>query len=98
MHSGLMAHWRRVLPANSILDVHYENIVGDVEQQARRLVAHCGLDWDDRCISFHETRRPVNTASVWQVREPLYDHAAHRWHRYRGHLQPLLAALGVSAP
>ena len=52
-YERLMAHWRRVLPAGRILDVRYEDVVGDLESQARRIIAHCGLPWDDRCLSFH---------------------------------------------
>ena len=68
----LMAHWRSVLPAGAMLDVSYEDVVDNLEQQARRLIDYCGLPWDDRCLSFHETSRPIATASNVQVRQPLY--------------------------
>ncbi len=68
----LMAHWRTVLPAGAMLDVSYEDVVDDLEQQARRLIDYCGLTWDDRCLSFHETNRPIATASNLQVRRPVY--------------------------
>ena len=63
-YQELMAHWREVLPPGRMLDVRYEDVVADLEGQARRIVAHCGLDWDPRCLSFHATERPVRTASV----------------------------------
>ena len=93
-YEQLMAHWRRVLPEGSFLDVRYEDVVNDVEGAARRIIAHCDLPWDDRCLSFHETTRPVRTASATQVRQPIYRGAVDRWRVYEAHLQPLLAALG----
>jgi tetratricopeptide (TPR) repeat protein len=97
-YDRLMKHWHRVLPANSILDVHYEDVVADLEMQARRIVAYCGLPWDERCLSFHETDRPVRTASASQVRQPIYKSAVGRWRSYEEHLGPLLSALGIAAP
>jgi tetratricopeptide (TPR) repeat protein len=93
----LMAHWKRVLPAGRICDVSYEELVEDVEGQARRLVAHCGLEWDPRCLSFQENDRPVRTASATQVRQPVYKSAVGRWRPYRAFLEPLLQELGVTS-
>ena len=89
----LMAHWRSVLPAGALLDVSYEDVVDNLEEQARRLIDYCGLPWDDRCLSFHENRRHVTTASNVQVRRPLYRSSVARWRRYEAYLQPLLAEL-----
>jgi hypothetical protein len=90
-----MAHWRRVLPEGRILDMRYEEVVADLETQARRLLAHCGLPWDTRCLAFHQTERPVRTASASQVRRPIYTSAVGRWRAYADDLGPLLAALGM---
>ena len=90
---ALMDHWRAVLPPGVMLDVRYDETVNDLETQARRIVAHCGLDWDDRCLSFHETERPVRTASVLQVRQPLYRSSLRRWRPDDATLAPLLAGL-----
>ncbi len=95
-YEQLMAHWRRVLPAQAILDVRYEDVVADLEKQARRIIEYCGLPWDDRCLSFHETERPVRTASATQVRQPIYKSAVGRWRVYELQLAPLLRALGVA--
>src|SRR5262249_40146990 len=89
----MMAHWRDVLPAGVMLEVSYEEMVGDLEPQARRLIEHCGLAWDDRCLSFHESDRAVRTASVSQVRQPIYRSSLQRWRRYEKHLRQLLEAL-----
>jgi tetratricopeptide (TPR) repeat protein len=94
----LMDHWRETLPANALLQVRYEDVVADTEAQARRIVEHCGLDWDPRCLAFHKTERPVRTASVAQVRRPIYASAVSRWRRYERHLRPLRAALGLPKP
>ena len=96
-YERLMAHWRQVLPEGRILDVRYEEVVGDLEIQARRILAYCGLEWDERCLSFYETDRPVRTASATQVRRPIYRSAVGRWRAYEKELGPLLAALGVDA-
>ncbi len=86
----LMRHWRAVMPAGRILDVSYEAMVGDLENQARRLVEYLGLPWDDRCLGFHQNRRIVKTASVAQVRKPIYKTSVARWKPYERHLGPLL--------
>ena len=76
-----------------MLDVQYEDVVDDLEKQARRIIAYCGLEWDDACLGFHKTQRPVLTASVNQVRQPIYRSSVGRWRRYESQMQPLLDAL-----
>jgi Flp pilus assembly protein TadD len=92
-YERLMAHWRRVLPPDRILDVRYEDVVGDLEQQARRLLDYCELPWDERCLGFYETKRQVRTASAVQVRQPIYGSSIGRWRRYRDYIAPLLAEI-----
>jgi tetratricopeptide (TPR) repeat protein len=94
-YERLMAHWRRVLPAGSLLDVRYEDVVADLDGQARRIISYCGLPWDDRCLAFHRTERPIRTASATQVRKPIYQGAVGRWRVYEDQLGPLLGALDV---
>jgi tetratricopeptide (TPR) repeat protein len=93
-YERLMAHWRRVLPPGRMLEVRYEDVVADLEGQTRRLLDHCGLRFDERCIAFHETQRAVRTASAAQVRQPIYKDSIGRWRRYEEFLGPLLAELG----
>ena len=83
----LMQHWHRVLPGK-VLDVHYEETVGGLESQVRRILAHCGLEFEDACLRFHESTRAVRTASSEQVRQPLYTRALGTWRRYEKHLRP----------
>lgn len=89
----LMQHWRTVLPPGAMLEVAYEDVVEDLEGQARRLVEFCGLEWDDRCVAFHQTRRTVRTASAVQVRQPLFRGSVGRWRRHEGKLGPLIREL-----
>ena len=93
----LMAHWHGVLPPGRILDVHYEELVADLEGVARRMVSHCGLAWDARCLDFHRNERPINTASAVQVRQPIYRGSIGRWRKYEAMLAPLLAEFGTCA-
>ena len=78
----LMAHWHRVIPQDRLITIDYEALVADQENVTRRLLDFCGLAWSDSCLSFHDTDRPVRTASAWQVRQPLYRTSAARWRRY----------------
>jgi tetratricopeptide (TPR) repeat protein len=88
----LMDHWRSVLPI-SILEVDYEETVNDLEAVARRLIAACGLDWEPACLQFHRTERPVRTASVTQVRQPVYTRSVARWKNYLPALSELFEGL-----
>lgn len=96
-YEALMAHWRAVLPKDVMLEVAYEDVVADLEGQSRAILAHCGLKWEAACLSFHQTQRPVHTASVAQVRQPIYRSSVGRWRRYRAFLGPLLDTLERSA-
>lgn len=90
----LMSHWRRHLPANRFMEVNYEKIVLDQENQTRRLLEFCGLEWQEACMRFHENDAPVSTASSVQVRQPLYSGSIGRWKRYGSKLDILKEALG----
>lgn len=92
LHDRLMAHWKSVLDI-PILDVTYEKVVANPEAEARRMIDFIGLPWNERCLDFHETQRPCVTASVEQVRKPIYNTSVQRWRHYSHHLGPLQAAL-----
>jgi hypothetical protein len=89
-----MAHWRQVLPADAFYESQYEELVSDFDNNARRLIDHVGLDWEDACAMPHKTKRSVKTASVTQVREPVYTRSVRKWVSYRDHIGPLLETLG----
>lgn len=97
-YARLMEHWRQVLPAGSFLEVQYEDIVADMETQARRLIDWCGLEWNDACLAFHKNTRNIRTASVAQVRKPIYNSSVERWRHYEAFLDPLFEGLAEFAP
>jgi tetratricopeptide (TPR) repeat protein len=88
----LMQHWNAVMPG-VIHTMHYESVVADVEGEARRLLDHCGLPWEDQCLRFHESTRASTTASALQVRQPVYDTSVGRWRHFARELEPLRAIL-----
>jgi tetratricopeptide (TPR) repeat protein len=96
-YARLMDHWQQVMPSDSFIEVQYEHIVADIEQQARRLIEFCNLNWDNSCLDFYNTKRSIRTASVTQVRQPIYTSSVERWRHYEAYLQPLLESLGEFA-
>jgi hypothetical protein len=80
------------------MEIHYEDIVFDQENQTRRLLEFCGLTWEEACLRFHENTAPVSTASSVQVRQPLYSGSIGRWKKYGSALHGLKTALGDLAP
>jgi tetratricopeptide (TPR) repeat protein len=94
-YETLMEHWRRILPPSFMLEVQYEDLIEDLESEGRRIVDHCGLEWDASCLSFYVAERPVRTASAAQVRQPIYRSSIGRWRAYAHQLGPLIEALGV---
>lgn len=94
----LMTHWKSVIPG-SIHELAYENLVSDLDGEARALIDYCGLEWDSRCVRFHESRQASTTASASQVRQPVYQSSVNRWKQYRQQLTPLcerLEGLGIA--
>ena len=88
-YQRMMDHWHDVLP-DRVLTVQYEDVVADFEPQVRRLLAFCGLPWQDACLRFYESERPVRTPSAEQVRQPIYDRSVGHWKNYAHHLGELL--------
>lgn len=91
-YEKLMAHWRSVLGL-PLFEIRYEELVAEPETWIPRLVEFCGVEWDERCMRFHETRRSVNTLSNEQVRQPMYTRSVDRWRNYETQLEPLILAL-----
>lgn len=97
-YEALMAHWRRVLPGDFVLDVHYADLVDDLETQARQMLAHCGLPWTAVVLDFPSNDRTVRTASLRQVRQPVYTTSLQRWRPESHLLRPLLEGLRLFQP
>jgi tetratricopeptide (TPR) repeat protein len=91
-YQQLMQHWKKVLPL-SILDVTYETVVTDLENESRRILSHCNLAWEDTCLEFHRYHRRIQTASQVQVRQPVYTKSIGRWKHYARHLEALTPLL-----
>jgi tetratricopeptide (TPR) repeat protein len=96
-YQRIMDHWRKVLTI-PMLEIDYEAAVSDLDTTARRLIAWCGLDWEPNCLMFHEAKRPVSTASAYQVRQPIYDTSVQRWRHYERPLAGLFAQIDAIAP
>jgi len=90
----IMDYWHQLLPKGSFHTVHYENLIDDIDLEARHIIDHCGLEWDNACLEFHKGKRRVRTASVQQVRQPLYSTSKEKWRKYEKQLQPLLETIG----
>ena len=92
LYHGLMDHWQSVI-SGFIHNVQYEDLVADPIGQIRTLLEYCGLDWDDACLEFHKTDKPVRTASGEQVRKPIYKDSVQLWKRYKTQLAPMIEIL-----
>ena len=93
IYQRLMEHWLKVIP-NPVYSLQYEELVADLPAKARELADFVGVHFDERMVRFYEQKRKVQTASVWQVRQPLYTSSVARWKPYERHLKPLFDALG----
>jgi tetratricopeptide (TPR) repeat protein len=91
-YERMMAHWRNVLPL-PVYEVVYEELVAEPERVSQEMIIFCGLEWDERCMRFHDNPRAVRTMSKLQVRQPVYRHAVAKWKRFEAYLQPLREAL-----
>lgn len=93
----IMNFWKSRLPIE-ILDIQYEDMVNDLETSSKKLLSFVGLDWENACLDFYKTKRAVKTASLWQVRQPIYNSSVNRWIPYTKHLKPLIEELGNILP
>jgi hypothetical protein len=87
-----MAHWRHALPTRMV-EIDYERLVRNPEDETRRMLNELGIRWDEACLSPHHNVSPVATASAVQVRAPIHDRSVGLWRKYEQHLAPLAAAL-----
>jgi tetratricopeptide (TPR) repeat protein len=92
LYIDLMDFWRGRFP-NQFYDLDYESLTENQEEETRKLIKYCALDWEDQCLEFHKTKRAVNTASSFQVRQAMYKGSSEAWRKYEAHIQPMLQAL-----
>ncbi len=92
-YQKIMNHWHQVLPL-PILDIKYEDMATNHEEMSKKIIEFVGLEWDDACLNFHKTKRPVKTASNWQVRQPVYTSSVERWRNYDPFITELKEAMG----
>jgi tetratricopeptide (TPR) repeat protein len=97
-YERLMEHWCRVLPSDRFTEVEYEALIANPEAETRRLIAFCGLDWDDACLTPERNQRVVKTQSMWQTRQPVYKTSVERWRRYEPWLGELRQLLSEAPP
>ncbi len=94
-YQRLIDHWRSVLPPDRFLEVDYEDLTREPEPTIRRIIAACGLAWNDACLRPENNPRAVKTPSKWQTRQPIYRSSVARWRRYEPWLGPLRALVNV---
>ncbi len=92
-YDRLMTHWRKVLPLR-MYEIQYEELIANTQDNVMELIRFLDLKWEERCLSFHQNRRAVQTASTWQVRQPIYTRSVNRWQNYEEFLGPLKKSLG----
>ena len=87
-----MNHWKKVLP-NYVYDISYEELIKNQKEQTQKLLNFCSLSWDEKCIEFHKSSRPITTASLVQARKPIYQDSLKSWEKFKDQLKPLLQVL-----
>lgn len=93
LYRAVMDYWKTVLPEGRIIDVHYEQLIGEPEIYGKYLLEGCGLEWDSDSLDFYKKEKVVNTASLWQVRQPIYNSSKMRWRNYAPHIGELADGL-----
>jgi hypothetical protein len=94
LYIDLMSFWRERFH-NNIYDLYYENLTENQEEETRKLLEFCELEWEEQCLDFHKTKRMVRTASAAQVRKQMYRGSSEAWRKYEEYLQPLVTAIGI---
>jgi len=92
LYSDLMDFWHQTFP-NKIYDLCYEDLTTNQEEETRKLLEYCELDWDENCLNFHANKRAVKTASTLQVRQKMYQGSSEAWKKHEAYLEPLIKAL-----
>lgn len=93
LYQHVMAHWRDMLPTDRVIEIQYEALVNDPQAQFQKIVERCGISWEPDSLDFYSQHRAVRTASLYQVRQPVYTTSVNRWKHFDSHLDPLRKAL-----
>jgi cell division protease FtsH len=94
LYSELMNFWHKKFPGK-IYDMSYEDLTNNQEEETKKLIKYCELEWDENCLNFHKNKRAVKTASLLQVREKMYQGSSEAWKKYESHLKPLIKTLST---
>ena len=94
LYKDLMDFWHQLFPGK-IYDMCYEELTINQKEETRKLLEYCELDWDENCLSFHKNKRAVETASLVQVREKMYQGSSDTWKKHEAYLKPLIKALSA---
>jgi tetratricopeptide (TPR) repeat protein len=97
-YNKLMTYWHKVIPSDNFMEIQYEDLVANSEKKSRELISFVGLEWNEACLNFQQNKRAVRTASIAQIRKPIYQSSIAKWKRYEDHLGPLLDALDDLVP
>ena len=89
LYSDLMLYWKKIMPTNSIFEAKYEKIIDYQVQESKKIIEFCGLDWDDKCLSFHKNKTPIKTMSTAQAREPIYRSSLNSYEKFSPFLETL---------
>jgi len=92
IYSNIMDFWHKTFP-DQIYDLCYEDLTNNQEEETRKLLEYCELDWDENCLNFHTSKRAVKTVSVLQVRQKMYQGSSEAWKEHEEYIQPLIKAL-----
>jgi len=92
LYSELMRFWHEMFPGK-VYDISYEDLTTNQEDETRKLLEYCELEWDKNCLDFHKNKRTVETASVLQVQQKMYQGSSEVWKEYEEYLQPMIKAL-----
>ena len=88
-----MVFWQKILGEKNLLNIQYENFTKNFEDEVKKLLNFCDLNWSTKCVEFYKNKNSVSTASLAQVRQPIYKTSVASWKNYSSHLEDLKSSL-----